>query len=69
MGFQGGSDSKEAACNAGDLGLVPRPGRSHGEGNGYPLQYPCPENLMDRGAWRTAAHGVEKSGALIALIF
>ena len=37
-GFPGGSDGKESACNAGDLGLI-RLGRSLGEGNGYPLQY------------------------------
>ena len=39
MGFAGGSDGKESACNAGDLGLIPGFGRSPGEGNGYPLQY------------------------------
>ena len=37
MGFPGGSDSKESACNAGDLGFIPRLGRSLGEGNGHPL--------------------------------
>ena len=37
-GFPGGSDSKESACNAGDLGLIPGWGRSPGDGNGYPLQ-------------------------------
>jgi len=49
--FPGGSDGKEATCNAGDLGLVPRLGRSPGEGNGNPLWYSCLENPMDRGAW------------------
>ena len=49
-GFPGGSDSKESACNAGDLGLIPKWGRSPGEGNGNPLQYSCLENSMDRGA-------------------
>ena len=49
--FPGGSDSKEFACNAGDLGPIPGLGRSPGEGNGYPLQYSCLENPMDRGAW------------------
>ena len=44
----GGSDSKESAYNAGDLGSVPESGRSPGEGNGYPLQYSCLENSMDR---------------------
>ena len=38
MGFPGGSDGKESACNEGDLGLIPELGRSPGEGNGYPLQ-------------------------------
>ena len=37
--FTGGSDGKESACNAGDLGLLPGSGRSPEEGNGYPLQY------------------------------
>ena len=37
--FPGGSDSKESACNSGDLGLSPWSGRSPGEGNGNPLQY------------------------------
>ena len=43
-GFPGGSDGKESACNAGDArdtGSVPGLGRSHGEGNGNPLQYSC----------------------------
>ena len=42
--FPGGSDGKESACNMGDLGLIPGLGRSHGEGNGYPLQCSCLEN-------------------------
>ena len=46
-----GSYGKESACNAGDPGSVPGLGRSPGEGNGNPLQYPCLENPMDRGAW------------------
>ena len=49
--FPGGSDDKESACNAGDLSLIPGLRRSPGEGNGYPLQYSCLENSMDRGAW------------------
>ena len=49
-GFPGGSDSKESACSAGDPGLIPESGKSHGEGNGYPLQYSCLGNAMDRGA-------------------
>ena len=44
-------DGKESACNAGDLGLILGPGRVPGEGNGYPFQYSCLENPMDRGVW------------------
>ena len=51
LGFHGGSNSKESTCNAGDLGLIPRLGRSPGEGNGNPFQESCLENSMDRGAW------------------
>ena len=47
-GFPGGSDGKESACNVGDLGLIIGSCRSPGEGNGYPLQYSCLENPMDR---------------------
>ena len=50
MGFSGGSDDKETACNAGDLGLISGSGRSPGEGHGNPPQYSCLENPMDRGA-------------------
>jgi len=39
LGFPGGSDSKESACNTGDLGSIPELGRSPVEGIGYPLQY------------------------------
>ena len=51
MGFPGGSDGKESACNARDVGLIPGSGRSPGEGNGYPCQYFCQENPMDREVW------------------
>ena len=56
----GGSDCKESACNAGDLGLIPGLGRSPGEGNGNTLQYSCLENSMDRGAWWATVHGVRR---------
>ena len=49
--FPGGSDGRESACNAGDLGSVPGLGRSPAEGNGNPLQYSCLGNPKDRGAW------------------
>ena len=55
----GGSDGKDSACNAGDLGLIPGSGRSPGEGKGYTLQYYCLENPMDREAWQAGSvHGV-----------
>ena len=44
-----------------NLGLISGLGRSRGEGNGYPLQYSCLENSMDRGLWRATVHGVAKS--------
>ena len=50
-GFPCSSVSKESACKAGDLGLIPGLGRSPGEGNGNPHQHSCLENPMDRGAW------------------
>ena len=50
MGFLGGSDGKESACKAEDLGSIPGSGRSPGEGNGYPLQYSCLKNSMDKEA-------------------
>ena len=62
MGFPCGSDGKESACSAGDLDLIPGLGRSPREGNDNPLQYPCLENPMDRGAWWAAVHGVAESG-------
>ena len=51
MGLPSGSDGKEPACNAGDLGLIPGLGRFPGGGHGNTLQYPCLENPLDRGAW------------------
>ena len=50
LGSPGGSDGKESACNARDLGSIPGSGRSPGGGNGNLLQYSCLENSMDRGA-------------------
>ena len=54
--FPGGSAGKESVHNAGDLGLIPRLGRSPGEGNGYPLQYSGLKNSMD-----CLVHGIAKS--------
>ena len=61
QGFPGGSDGKESACNAGDLGLISGLGRSPGEGNGKPLQYSCLEKPRDGGAWWAAVYGVAQS--------
>ena len=51
LGFPGGSEGKASALNAEDLGLIPRSGRSPGEGKGNPLRYSCLENPMDGEAW------------------
>ena len=52
---------KNSPANARDPGSVPGLGRFSGEGKGYPLQYSCLENPMDRGAWWATVHGVPKS--------
>ena len=49
MGFPGGSDGKEPACNAGDPGSISGLGKSPGDRNGNPLQYSYMENSRDRG--------------------
>ena len=61
MGFAGGSDGKESACNVRDLGSIPESGRSPGEGNGNQLQYSCLENSMDREAEWAKVHGLTES--------
>ena len=60
LNYGSGSDGKESACNAGDLGLIRGSGRSPVERNGYPLQYSCLENPMDRRAWWATVQGVGK---------
>ena len=55
------AQTKESACNVGDLGSVPGLGRSPAGGHGNPLQYSCLENPMDRGAWQATVHGITKS--------
>ena len=59
--FPGGSDGKEPACTSGDLGSMLGLGKSPEEGNGYPLQYSCLENSMDRGVWWARVHGISNS--------
>ena len=61
QGFPGGSNGKESACNAGDLGSVPGLGRSPGKGNGYPLHYFCLENPMDRETCGLESIGLQES--------
>jgi len=61
LGFLGGSDGKESACNVGYLGSVTGLERFPGDGNGTLLQYSCLENSMDRGAWQATVHGVAKT--------
>ena len=61
LDFPGGSDGKMSASKVGDLGSIPRSGRSPGEVNGNPLQYSCLENSMDGEAWWATVHGVAKS--------
>ena len=56
----GGTVVKNPPANAGDVGLIPGPGRSSGEGNGNPLKYSCLE-IRDRGAWWAIVHGMAKS--------
>ena len=60
-GFPGGSEGKESACSAGDLGLIPGSGRWPRGGNGHSLQYSCLENFMDRGAWQATVYGFTES--------
>ena len=52
---------KESSCNAGDVGSIPRLGRSPGGGHGNPLQDFCLENPVDRGTRQARVHGVTKS--------
>ena len=69
VGFPGGSDGKESACNAEDLGLILRLGRSLGEGNSYPLQYSCLENSMDRWAWWATVQESDMTEWLLLSLF
>ena len=62
-GFPGGTVIKNLPANAGDtrdMDSIPGSGRSPGEENGYPLQYSCLENLIDKGAWWAILYGVRR---------
>ena len=63
-GFPGGSGSKESACSAGGLGLIPGLGRSPGEGEGYPLLYSGLENSMDCILPSSSVHGIFQARVL-----
>ena len=52
---------KNLPGRVGDPDSIPELGRSPGEGHGYPLQFSCLENSMDRGAWQATVHGATKS--------
>ena len=69
MDFPVASRVKNPLAKAGDAGLIPRSGRSPGEGNGYTRQCSCLGNPMDRGGWRAIVQGVEKELDLFASIF
>ena len=60
QGFPGGSDDKESTCNAGDS-FNPWLGKVPGKGNGYPFQYSCLEDSMNRETWWATVHGTAKS--------
>ena len=51
---------KNLPANTGDAGSIPGSGKSPGEGNGYPLQYSCLENPIERKAWWAIVNGVAK---------
>ena len=55
LGFPCGSVGNKSTCNVGDLGSIPRLGRSPGEGKGYPLQYSGLENSVN-----STVHGGHK---------
>ena len=69
LGFPGGKELgcpvvKNPPANEGDVrdaGSIPGSGRSPGGEHGNPLQYSCPENPMERGAWWATVHGATKS--------
>ena len=62
MGFPSGSDGKESACNAGDLGSIPGLGRYPGEGNGYAFKYSGLENSWTEEPGRLQSMGSQKVG-------
>ena len=68
LGFSGGSDGKESACNAGDLGSIPGLGRSPEGGHDNPLQYSCLENPHEQRNLVGYSHGVTKSDCTLSSV-
>ena len=60
MGFHVGSEGKESACHAGDLGVIPGSGKPPEEGTSNPLQYSYLDNSMDRRAWWAIVHRLQR---------
>ena len=56
----GGSEVKDLPANEGDMSLIPKSGRSPGEGNGNPLQHSVLGSPMDRGSWWTTVYGATR---------
>ena len=69
MDFPGASAVKNLPAKAGDADSIPGPERSPGEGNGYPLQYCCLGNPMDRGAWQTQRAGHDLASKPLLPVF
>ena len=68
FGLSGGSDGKESACNARNQTVFDLcVGKISWKGNGFPLQYSCLENPMDRGPWQATVHGVTKSQTWLSM--
>ena len=61
QGSPGGTSVKKSACQCRRRGFHPWVGRSPGGRNGYPLEYSCLENPMDRGTWQATVHRVAES--------
>ena len=62
-GFPDGSVVKNLPAKAAESSLIPRWGRSPGEGNGSPFQFSCLGNPMDSGAWQVTVHGAAESSS------
>ena len=68
LGFLVVSDGRESTCNAGDPDLIPGSGRCPGKGNGYPLQYSCLKNSMERGLWWLQSMGLHRVSSAFFIV-